>query len=71
VAIERVTGTVEGRRGAFVLQHCATTNRGQPSLSVIVVPDSGTGELAGISGAMDIQILERKHFYELDYTLPG
>jgi len=69
VAIERVTGTLEGRRGTFVLQHSGIMNRGARSLSVSVVPDSGTGELVGLSGQMDIEITEGKHFYEFDYAL--
>ena len=70
VAIERVTGTLAGRSGAFVLQHSATMNRGVPSLSITVVPDSGTGELAGLSGAMNIVIEDGKHSYAFEYTLP-
>jgi Protein of unknown function (DUF3224) len=68
VAIERVTGTLDGKHGAFVLQHGGVMTRGARSLTVTVVPDSGTGELRGISGRMDIQIVEGKHFYELDFT---
>ena len=70
VAIERVGGTLAGRKGTFVLQHSATMNRGVPSLSITVVPDSGTGELAGLTGTMTIVIDEGKHSYEFDYTLP-
>jgi len=70
VAVERVTGTLHGRHGTFMLQHCATMTRGVPQLSVTVVPDSGTGELTGISGTLIINIVEGKHFYEFDYTLP-
>ncbi len=69
VAIERVSGTLQGRSGSFVLQHNATMNRGEPSLSIIVVPDSGSGELAGLSGSMKIIIADGKHFYEFDYSL--
>ena len=69
VAIERVTGTLEGKRGTFVLQHTGLMTRGEPSLSVVVVPDSGTDQLKGLSGRMDIQIVDGKHFYELDYAL--
>ena len=72
VAIEKVTGTLGGKSGTFALQHNATMTRGEPYLNIIVVPDSGTGELAGISGAMKIVIAEGgKHFYEFDYSLPG
>jgi hypothetical protein len=70
VAVERVTGTLHARKGSFVLQHHATMNRGTPSLSVTVVPDSGTGELAGLSGKMEIQIEGGKHSYEFEYDLP-
>jgi hypothetical protein len=67
VAIERVTGTLSGKRGTFVLQHSGVVTRGARALSVTIVPDSGTGELAGLSGKMDIQIVEGKHSYELEY----
>ena len=70
VAIERVSGTLAGREGTFVLQHSATMNRGVPSLSITVVPDSGTGDLAGLTGTMMIVIEDGKHFYEFEYTLP-
>lgn len=69
VAIEQVTGTLAGRRGTFVLQHTATLTRGAPALSIRVVPDSGTGELEGLSGSMTIIIEVGKHSYEFDYTL--
>jgi hypothetical protein len=69
VAMERVTGTLKGRSGSFVLQHNATMTRGKPELNIIVVPDSGTGQLTGLSGSMKINIVEGKHFYEFDYTL--
>ena len=70
VAMERVAGTLRGRKGSFVLQHSATMDRGKPSLSITVVPDSGTGELAGLTGSMKIIIDAGKHSYEFDYTLP-
>ena len=69
VAIERVSATLHGRRGTFVLQHNATMNRGEPFLNIIVVPDSGSGELAGLSGSMRIVIADGRHSYEFDYTL--
>jgi len=69
VAIEKVTGTLHGREGSFTLQHSATMNRGVPSLSVTVIPDSGTGALTGISGSLNIIIENKQHSYELDYTL--
>jgi hypothetical protein len=69
VAIERVSGTLHDRRGTFVLQHTGIMNRGAPSLSVSVVPDSGTDQLAGIAGTMTINIADGKHSYEFQYTL--
>ncbi|HEY8012152.1 MAG TPA: DUF3224 domain-containing protein [Rudaea sp.] len=69
VAIERVTGTLHGRSGSFVLQHNATMTRGEPYLNIVVVPDSGSGELAGLSGTMNIIIADGKHSYEFDYAL--
>ncbi len=66
VAIERVTGTLAGKSGTFVMQHNGIMTRGAPSLSVTIVPDSGTGGLAGISGQMRIDIVDGKHFYELE-----
>ena len=69
VAIEKVSGKLHGRTGTFVFQHSGTMNRGVPQLSVTVVPDSGTGELTGISGKMNIIIADGKHSYEFDYTL--
>lgn len=71
VAIERVTGVLAGKRGSFVLQHTGIMSRGVPSLSVTVVPDSGTQELTGIEGEFKIVIAEGTHFYEFAYRLPG
>ena len=70
VAMERVTGTLKGRTGSFVLQHSGTMNRGTPVLSVTVVPDSGTGQLEGLAGTMTIKVDAGKHSYQLEYTLP-
>ncbi|MFN0085563.1 MAG: DUF3224 domain-containing protein [Blastocatellia bacterium] len=70
VAIEKVSGTLQGRAGSFVLQHSGTMSRGAQTLTVTVVPDSGTGQLAGIAGSMAIKIEDGKHFYEFEYTLP-
>lgn len=70
VAIERVTGRLMGRSGSFSLQHNATMTRGTPYLNIIVVPDSGTGELAGLSGTMNIIISEGRHSYDFEYSLP-
>ena len=69
VAMELVSGTLHGASGTFILQHSATMNRGAAQLSVTVVPDSGTGELTGISGRMNIEITGGKHGYELEYEL--
>jgi hypothetical protein len=69
VALERVVGALGGRSGTFVLQHNATMTRGAPHLSITVVPDSGTGALAGLSGSMQIIMDAGKHAYEFDYTL--
>jgi hypothetical protein len=70
VAVERVTGTLNGRSGSFALQHSATMHRGTSSLSITVVPGSGTGELAGLSGTMNIIIADGKHSYEFEYECP-
>ena len=69
VAIERVTGALHGRSGSFALQHSSTMARGVPSQNITVVPDSGTGELAGLSGSMTVVIAEGKHSYEFDYEI--
>ncbi len=70
VAIERFTGALHGRTGSFVLQHHGLMSRGDPRLIIVVVHDSGTDELDGISGEMTIDIKEGKHFYRLTYSLP-
>ena len=70
VALERVNGTLHGRSGTFVLQHNGTMTRGVPQMNVVVVPDSGTADLTGISGAMTIKIEAGKHSYEFEYSLP-
>lgn len=70
VAIEKVEGSLKGKNGTFVLQHAGTMNQGSPSLSVTVVPDSGTGELVGLAGQFNIIIAAGKHSYEFKYTLP-
>lgn len=71
VAIERVTGTLNGRKGSFVLQHSGTMNRGEPNLTITVVPDSGTEQLTGLAGKMSIEIAGGKHSYVFEYTLPA
>ncbi len=69
VAMERVNGTLHGRTGAFVLQHSGTMTRGTPQQSVTVVPDSGTDQLAGLTGKMTIIIADGKHSYNFEYEL--
>ncbi|MEP7066249.1 MAG: DUF3224 domain-containing protein [Gemmatimonadota bacterium] len=71
VALEKVTGTLHGRTGTFTLQHSGTMNRGAPSLSITVVPDSGSGELVGLMGSMQIIIENKQHSYVLDYSIDG
>ena len=72
VAIERVSGKLDGRAGTFVLQHSGTMTKGVAELKIFVVPDSGTGELAGLAGSMKIIIASGKHSYDFEYTLqPG
>jgi hypothetical protein len=68
-AVERVMGTLHGKQGSFALQHTGIMNRGTPSLNITVVPDSGTGELAGLTGKMDIIIEGKQHSYVFDYEL--
>ena len=69
VALELVEGTLDGRNGSFVLQHSGTMNRGATLLALSVVPDSGTGELIGLSGNMEIILTEGKHNYRFEYNL--
>ena len=72
VAVERVTGTLGGRSGSFALHHTGVMNRGVPQLTITVVPDSGSGELTGISGKLNIRIeAGGKHFYDFEYELPA
>ena len=69
VAIEQVTGTLQGRSGSFVLQHTGVMNRGVGSLTITVIPDSGTGELADLAGTMSIEIAGGVHSYVFEFTL--
>lgn len=69
VAIEQVTGTLNGREGSFVLQHFGTMKRGDDRLILEVLPESGTDELTGLSGSMAIELKDDMHFYEFDYEL--
>ena len=71
VAIDHVTGELDGRKGSFVLQHSGAMNRGTQLLSIMVVPDSGTDELTGLSGTLSIHIIDGRHFYDFIYSLPG
>ena len=72
VLIERVTGTLGGKAGAFVLHHSAVMDRGQPSMSIRVAPDSGSGELKGLTGDLTIRIEPGgAHFYDFAYSLPA
>lgn len=69
VAMEQVTGTLHGKTGGFALQHFGKMTRGVPELNVAVVPDSGTGELEGLSGRLQIIITEGSHSYEFEYSI--
>lgn len=70
VALERVTGKLQGHNGSFVLQHSATMDRGATNSSIMVVPDSGTGQLTGLSGEMRIHVdPEGRHSYEFDFRI--
>jgi hypothetical protein len=69
VAIEQVTGSLSGKKGSFVLQHYGTMDKGQDRLVLEVVPDSGTGELKGLTGKMDIRIEGDTHYYDFEFEL--
>lgn len=71
VALERVTGTLNGRTGTFVLQHTASMTSSSQQLLITVVPDSGTGQLIGLTGKFTIKIVDKKHFYDFEYSLPA
>lgn len=71
VAIERVTGTLHGRSGSFVLHHRGVMDRGAQRLEIAIAPDSGTGDLTGIAGIFTLEIVEGEHRYELEYSLPS
>lgn len=70
VAVERITGTLEGRSGSFIIHHRGTMDRGAQALEIHVVPDSGTGELDGLRGRMQIEFEGKQHLYVFEYTLP-
>lgn len=69
VAMEKVTGTLKGKKGSFIFQHSGTMDRGENELKITVVPDSGTGELEGLTGTMTIKIENGKHFYDFEYRI--
>ena len=71
VAMKRLTGTLAGRAGSFGQQHSSRMMRGRPDQSISVVPDSGTDELTGLSGAMTIDIMDGKHFYKFEFAFVG
>lgn len=71
VAMERVSGTLGGRSGSFALQHHATMHDGKNELSIVVVPGSGDGELAGLAGELAVDIQDGRHSYRLEYSLPA
>jgi hypothetical protein len=71
VAMERVSGTLGGRHGTFVLMHRGIMTRGSPHLTITVVPDSGTGDLVGLAGELAITIADGRHSYDFQYTLEG
>ncbi|HEX2723801.1 MAG TPA: DUF3224 domain-containing protein [Gemmatimonadaceae bacterium] len=71
VALEKVTGRLHDRDGSFILQHTGTMTRGEGKLKVEVIPDSGTGDLKGLTGSMAIAISDGNHSYEFDYNLPS
>lgn len=70
VALERFTGTLDGRRGTFVMQHSGTMTPAGSSINIVVTPGSGTGELVDIEGRLTIRIEGKQHFYDLEYNLP-
>lgn len=69
VAIELVTGTLNGKTGTFLLQHNGLMTRGMGTLTINIIPDSGTGDLAGIRGTLVVAVVEKKHTYELEYAI--
>jgi len=71
VALEQATGTLHGRRGSFALAHRGTMTPAGQSLTIVIAPGSGTGELAGISGTMSIRIEGKAHLYDMEYEVPA
>ena len=68
VALEKVSGTLAGKQGSFLLQHASQMVRGQPFQSIRVVPDSATGDLLGLDGEMRIDVRDGEHFYVFEYS---
>jgi hypothetical protein len=71
VAIEKISGTLNGRKGTFILYHAGSMTAAGQEMNIYVVPDSGTDELTGISGKFNIIITDGKHSYDFEYTLPA
>lgn len=69
VAIDRVTGTLGGRSGSFLIAHRGIRNTDGQELSIVIVPGSGTGQLTGITGTVGIEIAGKEHFYSVEYEL--
>jgi hypothetical protein len=70
VAIEHIAGSLGGKRGSFLLQHSSLMSRGAPSQTIVVIPDSGTEALTGLTGAMTIDIVDKVHHYTFEFSLP-
>lgn len=71
VAIDRVAGTLHGKGGSFLIAHRGIRNAEGQQLEIVIVPGSGTGQLTGITGTVGIEIVEKKHFYTIDYEIPA
>ena len=71
VAIDRVSGTLHGRGGSFLIAHRGIANADGQRLEIVIVAGTGTGQLAGITGTLGIEIVEKKHFYTVEYEVPG
>ena len=71
VAIDRVSGTLHGKSGSFIIAHRGIANADGQTLDIVIVPGTGTGQLSGITGTLGIQIVEKKHLYTMEYELGG
>lgn len=69
VAIDRVSGTLHGKAGSFIIAHRGIRNSEGQQLEIVIVAGSGTGQLAGITGTVGIEIVDKKHFYSVEYEL--